>query len=110
MSNLGRMRGVWKNVSVWLLEFDASDGCAGFERWSVRKLQRSDRRDSRHLGVMVRPRCVCCRAQRATAAQLLGLNKLQSRSMAFALAPNAKYDPLFVRNRRGMEFMDRWVR
>ena len=31
------------------------------------------------------------RTQRTAAAQLLGLNKLQSRSMAFALAPNAKY-------------------
>ena len=33
---------------------------------------------------------------RTVAAQLLGLNKLQSRSMAFALAPSAKYDPLFA--------------
>ena len=36
------------------------------------------------------------KTQRTAAAQLLGLNKLQSRSMAFALAPNAKYDPLFA--------------
>ena len=36
------------------------------------------------------------RTQRTAAAQLLGLNRLQSRSMAFALAPNAKYDPLFA--------------
>ena len=34
--------------------------------------------------------------QRTAAAQLLGLNKLQSRSMAFALAPNAKNDLLFA--------------
>ena len=36
------------------------------------------------------------KTQRTAAAQLLGLNKLQSRSMAFALAPNAKHDPLFA--------------
>ena len=36
------------------------------------------------------------KTQRTAAAQFLGLNKLQSRSMAFALAPNAKYDPLFA--------------
>ena len=36
------------------------------------------------------------KTQRTAAAQLLGLNKLQSRSMAFALAPNAKDDPLFA--------------
>ena len=36
------------------------------------------------------------KAQRTAADQLLFLNKLQSRSMAFALAPNAKYDPLFA--------------
>ena len=56
-------------------------------------------RDSRHLGAMERPRSICCRAlsrPRGRTAQLLGMNKLQSRSMAFALAPNAKYDPLFA--------------
>ena len=36
------------------------------------------------------------KTQRTAAAQLLGLNKLQSRSTAFALAPNAKYDPWFA--------------
>ena len=36
------------------------------------------------------------KTQRTAAAQLLGLNKLQGRPMAFALAPNAKYDPLFA--------------
>ena len=34
------------------------------------------------------------KTQRTAAAQLLGLNQLQRCSMAFALAPNAKYDPL----------------
>ena len=36
------------------------------------------------------------KSQRTAAAQLLGLNKLQSRSMAFALASTAKYDPFFA--------------
>ena len=88
------------NVSAWLLESDASHGCAGFGRRPVRKLQRSYGRDSRHLGATGRPLWVCCRAlsktQRTAAAQPLGLNMLHSRSMAFALAPNAKYDPLFA--------------
>ena len=91
-------RRLW-NVSVWLLEFDASHGCAGFERWSVRKLQRSYRRDSRHLGAMVAATMgllpSALSTQRTAATQLLGVNKLQRRSMASALAPNAKYDPLF---------------
>ena len=36
------------------------------------------------------------KTQRKAGAQFLGLNKLQSRPMAFALAPNAKCDPLFA--------------
>ena len=36
------------------------------------------------------------KTQRTAAAQLLGLNKLQSRSMTFEFAPNAKHDPLFA--------------
>ena len=36
------------------------------------------------------------KTQRTVAAQMLGLNKLQCRSLAFALAPNPTYDPLFA--------------
>ena len=36
------------------------------------------------------------RTHRTAAAQLLGLNKLQCLSVAFALAQNAKYDPLIA--------------
>ena len=99
MSTQDRMRDDWWHVSAWLLGSEASHGCAGFARRSARKLQRSF--GGTHA--ILEPwgghdRSAAERSQDPSygCGSTLGLNKLQNRSMAFALAPHAKYDPQFA--------------